>query len=229
MSQATPARSLETLTAAFESVRTNPVLLGVFVGVWGLTFIGGFTPYWHSVFGYVLVVLGGAVAVVVADAERHRRSVSLLEASRRVLSNILTLLGVLLAWTVSTGLGLLLFVVPGIYVGTRLGLAFPACVLENSSVIASLRRSWQLTSGRVGTLLGIVSLLALPLVAIAVMAFVGLVTIGVEGIINFPLPWNVLGVLLSIGLVAIVTATVSVALTRVYLETTEHLGVDMSN
>ncbi len=55
-------------------------------------------------------------------------------------------MGVLLATALPTGIGYLLLIVPGLYLSARLFLTAPAAVVERGGVVATIRRSWDLTA-----------------------------------------------------------------------------------
>ena len=55
----------------------------------------------------------------------------------------------ILYWII-VGIGLVLLIVPGIYIGLRLVFAPQIIVEENAGAIASLRRSWEITRGATG-------------------------------------------------------------------------------
>ena len=58
------------------------------------------------------------------------------------------------------GSGFFLFIIPGIYLGVRLALFVPACVLGTED-IGCIRRSWELTRGRVWKILAIIVLVTI--------------------------------------------------------------------
>lgn len=73
------------------------------------------------------------------------------EPPRRALGTALAALpafiGVLLLTAVPTGVGFLLFVIPGIYIAARLFVVVPVAALERSGPIATIQRSWEITTG----------------------------------------------------------------------------------
>src|SRR6185503_15303753 len=70
---------------------------------------------------------------------------------------------------VVVAVGLVLLVVPGVWVGTLWALALPVLVLERLGVVGALRRSSELVSGRFWPMLG---LLALTLAGLLVTSLV---------------------------------------------------------
>ncbi len=88
-------------------------------------------------------VLTGVLAVIVADAVLGSRP-SFSTVWQRVRPHFLRLLAVAILAGVLPWLGLLLLVVPGIFLWGVLALATPALVLERLTVRGALRRSWRL-------------------------------------------------------------------------------------
>jgi hypothetical protein len=79
------------------------------------------------------------------------------------------LLAVLLI-TPATTLGLVLLVVPGLYLFSRMFLVGPVMVIESLGPIASLRRSWRLTASTAWTILAFLVLGLLFVVGAGVLA-----------------------------------------------------------
>ena len=67
---------------------------------------------------------------------------------------VLKLVGLILLMALILIPAYFLFVIPGLYLTGRLGLAVSALVSENLSVIAALKRSWALSKGHVVEILG---------------------------------------------------------------------------
>ena len=68
------------------------------------------------------------------------------QMSRKVFA---LLFACILYWTI-VSIGLVLLIVPGIYVGLRLVFAPQIIVEENAGALSSLRRSWEITRGATG-------------------------------------------------------------------------------
>lgn len=101
-------------------------------------------PAMTLVIGLLLVVQMGALTHGALQhlADRPVRFGAMLGAGlRRALPVVAT--GFLAYWTVAVGLVLL--VVPGIFVATALSVAVPAVVVERIGPMQALRRSWELT------------------------------------------------------------------------------------
>jgi len=69
---------------------------------------------------------------------------------------ILTLIGVSFLGAILVLIGLILIIIPGIFIAVRFTVAAQAAVLERQSVTGSLRRSWQLVEGNWWRVFGIV-------------------------------------------------------------------------
>jgi hypothetical protein len=83
-------------------------------------------------------------------------------AAGRLLAAACARAGALISLSVVTlfvvALGLVLLIVPGVWVGTLWALALPALVLERVGVVDSLRRSAELVGGRFWPMLGLLAL-----------------------------------------------------------------------
>lgn len=73
----------------------------------------------------------------------------------RILSQLLSLFVALIIYFVLVVVGLILLVIPGIYIALKLFLTFPICVIENESAIGSLKKSWSYTQGNLLKVLGL--------------------------------------------------------------------------
>ncbi|MGO4736605.1 hypothetical protein AB4099_08685 [Bosea sp. 2KB_26] len=100
------------------------------------------------------------------------------ESFRIGLARAVPVIGVSILIGFATVLGMVLFIVPGIILGCMLYVAIPACVIEKSGVMASLKRSVALTKGYRWQIFG----LFLLVVVIAIMGGLVLAKIGGESI-----------------------------------------------
>ena len=103
--------------------------------------------------GLLVSLLGGVVGLVAAgvlylrtDAQLAGETLPISTAYAEVFGTGLSLLAVWLVYVVALSVGLSLFILPGLYLGGRLLLALPACVLDGEGAIESLKTSWRLTS-----------------------------------------------------------------------------------
>ena len=125
-------------------------------------------------------LLTGVVGLVAAgvlylrtDAQLAGEQLPISAAYAEVFGAGLSLLAVWLVYVLVLSVGLALFVLPGLYLGGRLLLAFPACVLDDEGAIESLQTSWRLTSPvslkpigflllAVGVVIGLTLVLVIP-------------------------------------------------------------------
>jgi hypothetical protein len=91
-------------------------------------------------------ILQGAIIYVVVG-EQAGRTVSLGESLSRGSKLFMALFGIGLLTGIGTILGLILLVVPGLFLATAWAVAGPARVVEGPGVTKALQRSWDLTRG----------------------------------------------------------------------------------
>lgn len=128
------------------------------------------------------------------------------------------LLGVALLYIVSTVIGLVFLVIPGVYIGARLSLALPAVVIDDQGVIESLSTSWEVAQGNLLKIVGLVSLLFVGLIGAAIGGvFVALPVTGAFEAANIP-GAETAGSAAIDPILAVVLGAYHVALARVYLE-----------
>jgi hypothetical protein len=141
-------------------------------GLAALGMLGGLTTM-----ALTLVVQGALTRAAVADSEGRRATFG--ECLRAALKVVLPMLGVLILWSLSVGLGMLLLLVPGIILMLMWSVAVPALVEERTGVFGAFARSRMLTSGHRWKILGLLLLLlgAYMLVAI-VFSLIGLSNLG---------------------------------------------------
>jgi hypothetical protein len=133
-----------------ESVRLPAVLALLFVA-WVLFNVLAALPASIGLLVFLLSaavgLLGAGMAYVYTDYSYRDREVSTANALRQTADRALPLLGVWFIFVVAFSVGFVLFIIPGLYIGGRLLLAFPACVLDDEGTFDSLSSSWELTSG----------------------------------------------------------------------------------
>jgi hypothetical protein len=122
---------------------------------------------------------------------------------------ILTLIGVSFLSAILVLIGLILVVIPGIYVAVRFTVASQAAVLERQGVTDSLRRSWNLVEGNWWRVFGIV---------IVVTILVGVLET-IAGRVVGAIAGDVLGTGLSTAVVGILIQPIqAIALTLLYYD-----------
>lgn len=129
------------------------------------------------------------------DAKNSNVSIEPLNALFAGLKKFFPLFGAYILSAIVVFFGLLLLILPGVYVGARLAL-FPAYImLENKGVMESLKLSWENTDEHGGTLFGLTIIFALLSIILAsIFSSVldsGLVQLGVLGIVEYVIivPW----------------------------------------
>jgi hypothetical protein len=88
-------------------------------------------------------------------------------------------------------LGYVALIIPGIYLSVRLGFYMSAIVIDDASVISSLKKSWKITKGNWWRIFGMYLLLG---IVVYILSFV----------INFVLPASVFGIASSIASSAVI-------------------------
>lgn len=130
------------------------------------------------------------------DAKSSNVSIEPLNALFAGLKKFFPLFGAYILTAIVVFFGLLLLILPGIYLGARLAL-FPAYImLENKGVIESLKLSWENTDEYGGTLFSLTIIFVLISIILAsIFSSVlesGLVQIGILGIVEYVIivPWT---------------------------------------
>ena len=96
-----------------------------------------------------LILSQGATVIAVSELYLGR-TITIGESFRRVRGELGTIFGVMMLNGLATFVGLILLIVPGIYVMCRLLVGIPAALLENLGSRAAVERSWQLTKDSAG-------------------------------------------------------------------------------
>lgn len=186
--------TIELFSTSLRQIFGLPV---VFLGLFLAWFIASSLIIIPAEFGLVGLLFSGILGLVVAGmayvyAERELRGESATagEAASQVFSQFLSLLAIWLLFIPVFVLGLFLFILPGLYIGGRLLLAFPACVLDRQGALDSLSTSWELTSR--------VSLTSMGILALATLTFFGLALV-------LAIPQNIIFSALGVELAAFET------------------------
>jgi len=96
--------------------------------------------------GVANVVLWGAI-LLRQRAIANGRDSTLAQDLGGPLARLLPVLGMILASTALIGLGLVLLVLPGLYLAVALMFAYPAMLFDGESALGSIRASWRLVRG----------------------------------------------------------------------------------
>jgi hypothetical protein len=161
--------------ALISSIGDDDGLALVFWGLIGLVI---------SIVGYFW--LQGTLVEAVRDVRDGRADVPLGELFRRTQPRLPALIAAGLIAGIAVGIGLILFIIPGLFLLTHWFLIAPVIVLEGRSAGESFGRSWELVRGHAWQALGLI-LLTFVLVILAAIV-IGIVA----AILLAPLP-DVLG------------------------------------
>jgi len=199
--------TVETLLEAVEWLTRNPPLILAFLIVGLIEGLGEASPIF-SLLGVVLVVFVDGIAHRVAYAEAGGEGTTIGSEAGPVLERLLSLLGAFVVYVIAVVIGTVLLIVPGIYLGLRLALAFPAIVIDDQRAFEGLSTSWAVAQGNLLKLLGI-SVLAVV---------VALSTLIVGLVFSAALDSVVFMAIISAVVTAVLSPIVEMAYARVYLE-----------
>lgn len=163
--------TVTTLQTAAGWLKQTPALVGLFF-VFGLINAAGQLNVVVSLLGsLVSLVFAGIVHLSAADKVNDTPT-DIAANAEAVVRKLLSLIGIALVAGIATFVATLFFIIPGIYVGLRLGLAPVACVIDDYGIADSLSESWDVAHGNLLKLLGIQFLLGLvPSLLLVVLVF----------------------------------------------------------
>jgi hypothetical protein len=187
-------------------------LLSVLLGTLG--WLGNTLAFFVSLAG--IFWLQGALVLAIDDVRDGRADLSIVETLDRVAPHLTTLAlaGVLAAIAIT--IGLVLLIVPGLFLLTIWLLIIPAIMLENCGVSASFSRSQELVRGYGWSVFGVIVLTALILFAVAIAFGI------VDGVLDSPWASFALGVVLQ----TIMYPFVALAWTTTYYELRDLKGAE---
>ena len=113
------------------------------------------------VYNIVLPTFAQAIVLYGAFQVMRGKNFLLWESARLGLSRAQSVINLALLMGIAVGVGLILLVVPGLYLSAMLCVALPACVVEGRGAVDSMNRSGALTKGHRWKLVGIVLVLLL--------------------------------------------------------------------
>jgi hypothetical protein len=131
------------------------------VGALGATTDSDSGEAFWALIGIVLSIIGtfwvqGALTEAVHDVRDGRADTTIGELYSRTKPRLPALIVAGILASLGIGLGLILLIVPGLYLLTRWAVITPTIVLENRSAGESFSRSSELTAGKRWTVLGVV-------------------------------------------------------------------------
>ena len=115
----------------------------------------GATSIWPTLLVSLVLIVGGlavtaasqgATFIAVSEVYLDRPS-SVIGALSRIRGEVVGLIALMLTMGAGIGIGLVLFIVPGVYLALRWSLAIPVAVLEQETIGRALSRSGDLTEG----------------------------------------------------------------------------------
>lgn len=129
----------------------------------------GLPPEGGTIAAGFAVIAVGAASLILSQAvilygavERMRgRSFALGRSLQQGLARLVPVIGLYILLGLTVGIGLVLLVVPGIFLAIVFFVALPACIVEREAPVESMRRSMELTKGSRWRLFGIGALLYL--------------------------------------------------------------------
>jgi hypothetical protein len=134
----------------------------------------------------VALVLGtfyqGMVVELVGDVQDGRRDSSVGQLFRSVAPVILPLVGLSILLGIGVTIGLVLIVVPGLFLLTIWAVAAPSLVIERQGVLAAFKRSRELVRGNGWEVFGVILLVFALGIAVAIVAAVAASGLGTAGI-----------------------------------------------
>ncbi|MDP2924228.1 MAG: hypothetical protein Q8O30_11010 [Candidatus Omnitrophota bacterium] len=157
----------ELLSNGFEILVKNPILLALGV-VTNLSLIlveSKITT--KSILGLIIWLLVSPyfIGLIVRFIyETREKKPSWQELSKFALRKYTPLLIIYIICYIVTFVGVVLFIIPGIFLSIKLIMCDYGIILENEGVIASLKRSWTITKGNWWRLLALSLVLYLPII-----------------------------------------------------------------
>jgi hypothetical protein len=151
-----------------------PIALVVYIvlglAALALSFLGWVGALLASLIGLIGVFwLQGALTVAVADVRDGRADLSIGDTFRRVQPRLLSIIGAGLLAGIAIVIGLILLIVPGLFLLTIWSLIVPAIVLEGKAAMESFGRSRELVRGNGWNVFGLIVLTILIVIAIGIV------------------------------------------------------------
>lgn len=196
--------SIATYGEAAAWLRSNPFLFVLAFGLGLVEALGEFVALF-PLLAFFLTILFGGIVYVFAVGEAFDPPTELEDATSQVAGRYVTLVVMTIIYIVVVAIGLVLFILPGIYFALRLSLAFPSCVIDDADLSESLRTSWDIAPGNLLKLFGITLFVLLLSFRFALVAVFGGRT-------------DISSVLIAVVLTTLIFLIVKLSYARVYLE-----------
>jgi hypothetical protein len=201
--------------------------LGGAAMLWGRQAIGaGATAVVAGIGSYVAIEVSHAATIMAVSNLHLDRPTSIGSSYSAAKSSLLRVIGITLGVGIASGIGLILLIVPGIYLFLMWSLAIPVTVLEGGGLNASTSRSTVLTKGSRGRIFVIYFLiLVLTFIVALVLQFVLLLPLGIMmGVIDMHDPTATIALTQALQAVggfistSLVGPLISIALTLIYYD-----------
>jgi MFS family permease len=155
-------------------------VLGIVFGVTSMAIGGAIAASGLSFFHWIVVILGVPLFLAItfrfniagyrlADEIREGRRPRLIELLRNSRPNLLAFFGLNLLSFILIVVGLLLFIVPGVYIALALSIVLLPMIFEDVRVLDSMKRSVDLTRGNLLRILGVYLIVLLGYLVYAVV------------------------------------------------------------
>lgn len=211
--------AVTTLQTAAGWLKETPALVGlffVFALVNATGQLSGIAAIAGSLVGSLMGLVVAGIAHQSAADKVAGRATDLAETAEAVARRLLSLVAIAIVSGILTGVAAIFLLIPGIYVGLRLGLAPAACIIDDMGIGDSLSESWDVAQGNLLKLFGIQ--LATGLVSTAVLAVLIVATGSWEPLVNGDPTALFLPTVLTTPVTAVVGPLAQLAVARVYLE-----------
>lgn len=167
--------TLPLVTTAITAVlKAAPYVIGAFVIIAlidiRLRLIGDVPDYsaaWSGVIAFCLIIAANGLCYVEAY-NTHTTGERIPNAGRYVTRRFFRLVAVIGLSTLMTFVGLLMLIIPGVYLALRLAVAPAACIIDDKGVRDSMKTSMRATKGQaplIITVFGLVGMVSLAFIA----------------------------------------------------------------
>jgi hypothetical protein len=148
----------------------------------------------------------GMVVTAVGDVQDGKRDFSVNDLASSASHVILPLIGAGILAGIGIGIGILLFVIPGLILMTIWAVIAPVIVLERSGVMAAFGRSRELVRGDGWRVFGVIVIVAI--IVFVVRAILGAIAVGIDDSLVARIVFDWIGSSLTAPITAIVAAVI---------------------
>jgi hypothetical protein len=148
----------------------------------------------------------GMVVTAVGDVQDGKREFSVNDLASSASHVILPLIGAGILAGIGIGIGILLFVIPGLILMTIWAVIAPVIVLERSGVMASFGRSRELVRDNGWRVFGVI--VSVAIIVFVVRAILGAIAVGIDDSLVARIIFDWIGSSLTAPITAIVAAVI---------------------